>query len=330
MVASLSATSNQLPVVFLMGPTASGKTAAAAHVYDNAKSKFGRGVELINVDSTQVYKGMDIGSAKMTAEELKQYPHHLIDIREPHQPYSAADFRQDALGLINDIHARDNIPLFVGGTMMYYKVLRDGLADLPQADDVIRQQILDLATEKGWPHIHALLNKVDPESGKRLEPNDSQRLQRAYEVFLVSGKTITQCYQEQKEKQESDFNYRLLQLALYPEIRADLHNKIALRFEQMIEKGFVEEVERLRQDKRLHKGLPAMRAAGYRQFWDYLDGETTLDEAKELGIIATRQLAKRQLTWVRNWDNVKLLSFSFDGVGHKVLETISELSDNDY
>lgn len=316
-------TQNKLPVIFLMGPTASGKTATACYVYDHAKEACGRNVELINVDSTQVYKGMNIGSAKMTSQELAQYPHHLIDIREPHQPYSAADFREDAVALISTIHARGNIPLLVGGTMMYFKVLRDGLADLPKANLQIREQINMLAQNKGWPHIHQLLGEVDAKSAQRIEPNDSKRLQRAYEVYLVSGKPITQFY---KEQAQNSFNYSLLQLALNPENRAKLHENIALRFQQMLEQGFVEEVKRLKQDERLHKGLPAVRAAGYSQIWDYLDGQTTHGEAKELAIIATRQLAKRQLTWIRNWSDVILLSHTRQVNSQKVLDLLAEYS----
>ena len=278
-----------------MGPTAAGKTDLAVALHENLPC------DLISVDSALVYKGMDIGTAKPDAETLARAPHRLIDIRDPAEPYSAAEFCEDALKEMEEITARGRVPLLVGGTMMYYKALRDGMAELPAADETVRQQILDQAEAEGWPSVHARLAEVDPVSAARIHPTDPQRLQRALEVYLVSGKTMTQLREEQTRRQ---LPYQVLNLAVAPVERSILHERIAQRFRLMLENGFLEEVEELFARADLHPGLPSIRSVGYRQAWSYLAGELTRDEMVEKGIIATRQLAKRQFTWLRGWENL--------------------------
>ncbi|MCX4027601.1 tRNA (adenosine(37)-N6)-dimethylallyltransferase MiaA [Endozoicomonas sp. SM1973] len=277
-----------------MGPTASGKTDLAIDIYKQLPC------ELISVDSALVYKGMDIGTAKPTPEILAEFPHHLIDIKDPAEPYSAADFRVDAAQLIADIIARKKIPLLVGGTMLYFKALKDGLAEMPAADDVIRQQISAEASQHGWAYIHAQLASVDPESAQRIHPNDPQRLQRALEVYRSSGKTMTQFRREQQFQRQS-FPYHVISLAVAPKERKVLHQRIEKRFLQMIDQGFLTEVTALRQRADLNCNLPSIRSVGYRQAWEYLAGELSYEEMIEKGIVATRQLAKRQFTWLRSW-----------------------------
>lgn len=284
-----------------MGPTASGKTDLAI-----ALSKV-LPVEVISVDSALVYKGMDIGSAKPTLDELSLCPHRLIDIRDPADPYSAADFRRDALSAMAEITAAGRIPLLVGGTMLYFKALLEGLAEMPSADQSVRADIEREALDKGWPHIHAQLAEVDPESAERIHPNHSQRLSRALEVYRVSGKTMTQLQAEQESDPLQD-HYNLVQLAISPRQRATLHARIALRFEKMLELGVIEEVEALRARGDLHLDLPSMRAVGYRQVWEYLDGACTKEEMVERGVVATRQLAKRQYTWLNGWTDLNWIN----------------------
>ncbi len=286
------------PAIFIMGPTASGKTALACDFYERLNC------ELISVDSALIYKDMNIGTAKPTAEELEQYPHHLIDIRDAAEPYSAADFRKDALALMADITARGKVPVLVGGTMLYFKFLLEGSAKLPNADDNIRADIEKLVQEHGKQHIHELLKKVDPESAERLNPNDPQRVQRAYEVFLISGKTLTQHWAEQEEQ---PLAYNVIQFAIAPQERKTLHERIELRFNQMIEHGFIEEVKAMHARGDLKEDLPSVRAVGYRQVWDFLEGRIDSEEMIFKGIVATRQLAKRQITWLRGWDNLHWL-----------------------
>lgn len=286
------------PAIFIMGPTASGKTALACALYDELDC------ELISVDSALVYKDMNIGTAKPTAEELARYPHHLIDIRDPSEPYSAADFREDVLRVMADVTARGKIPVLVGGTMLYFKFLLEGAADLPEANETVRKQIEDEAAEKGWPAIHEQLAQVDPESAARLNPNDPQRVQRALEVYRVTGKTLTEHWAQQ---QQQSIPYNVVQFAICPKERKTLHERIELRFEQMLKEGFVDEVRALYQRGDLHEDLPAIRAVGYRQVWEYLDGKLSYDEMVFKGVVATRQLAKRQVTWLRSWKNLHWL-----------------------
>ncbi|USD40889.1 tRNA (adenosine(37)-N6)-dimethylallyltransferase MiaA [Vibrio sp. SCSIO 43135] len=283
--------------LFLMGPTASGKTDLAIRL----RQKFP--VEIISVDSALIYKGMDIGTAKPDEKELELAPHQLIDILDPSEAYSAADFRRDALEAMNNIVAQGKIPLLVGGTMLYYKALLEGLSPLPAADVAIRQQIEQEAAEFGWGALHDQLKEIDPVSGARIHPNDPQRLSRALEVYRISGKTLT----ELTETKGESLPFRVKQFAIAPKERAELHRRIELRFDKMIEAGFEEEMKALHARKDLHPDLPSIRCVGYRQMWDYLDGNCTLDEAIFRGVCATRQLAKRQITWLRSWDDLTWL-----------------------
>ncbi|MBY7865133.1 tRNA (adenosine(37)-N6)-dimethylallyltransferase MiaA [Vibrio fluvialis] len=290
--------STQLPLaLFLMGPTASGKTDLAIRL----RQKFP--VEIISVDSALIYKGMDIGTAKPDQDELALAPHRLIDILDPSEAYSAADFRRDALREMQAIVDQGKIPLLVGGTMLYYKALLEGLSPLPAADPEIRQQIEQEAQQLGWAALHEQLRQIDPISAERIHSNDPQRLSRALEVYRISGKTLTELTQTKGEA----LPFRVKQFAIAPKERAELHRRIELRFEKMVEAGFEDEVKALYARKDLHPDLPSIRCVGYRQMWDYLDGNCTLDEAIFRGICATRQLAKRQITWLRSWDDLTWL-----------------------
>lgn len=284
-------------VIFLMGPTASGKTALATELYQRLPS------ELISVDSALVYRGMDIGTAKPTPAELALTPHHLIDIRDPAEHYSAADFRTDALRLIAEIQHRGNIPILVGGTMLYFKALLDGISPLPEADAAVRAQLEAEAAVKGWPALHAELSDIDPVSAARIHPNDPQRINRALEVYRITGRSLTELTAEKGEP----FAFPVHQFAIAPQDRAVLHQRIALRFEQMLAAGFEQEVRSLKQRADLHPDLPSMRCVGYRQMWQYLAGECSYSDMTERGIAATRQLAKRQLTWLRGWQQLSWL-----------------------
>jgi len=296
-----------------MGPTASGKTALACELYDKFPC------EIISVDSALVYKELNIGSAKPTQAELSQYPHHLIDVRDPSEPYSAMDFRSDALRLMAEITARGKVPILVGGTMLYFKFLLEGAAKLPVADEAIRQQIEDDAQQNGWPAIHDQLAKVDPESAARLNPNDPQRVQRALEVYLISGKTLTQHWAEQKIE---PFPYKVVQFAICPQERKTLHERIEKRFNDMLEQGFIEEVKALQARGDLHENLPAIRAVGYRQVWEYLNGELSYDEMVFKGVVATRQLAKRQITWLRSWSDLHWLDSEATNLAQSALKIV--------
>ncbi|MGE8360887.1 tRNA (adenosine(37)-N6)-dimethylallyltransferase MiaA [Pseudomonas sp.] len=318
------------PAIFLMGPTAAGKTDLALELARVLPC------ELISVDSALIYRDMDIGTAKPDKATLAAYPHALIDIRDPAQSYSAAEFRADALAHMAEVTARGRIPLLVGGTMLYFKALLEGLADMPSADPQVRADIEARAAREGWEALHRELAAIDPQSAARIHPNDPQRLMRALEVYHVSGLTMT-AHRLRQAAQNSDggtpgtgqFPYTVAQLAIAPAQRQVLHERIAQRFATMLEQGFVEEVERLRQRSDLHVGLPSIRAVGYRQVWDYLEGNLDAQAMRERGIIATRQLAKRQFTWLRSWSDLQWFdSLSCDNLPRalKYLASVSILN----
>ncbi|CUI68189.1 tRNA (adenosine(37)-N6)-dimethylallyltransferase MiaA [Achromobacter xylosoxidans] len=279
-------------VICLAGPTAAGKSASTLALAERWP------LEIVNVDSATIYRGMDIGTAKPSPAEQAQVPQHLLDIRDPAQSYSAAEFRADALRLIDEIRARGRIPLLAGGTMMYYKALRDGLDDLPQADPSLRAELEARAARDGWPALHAELARLDPVTAARLAPNDSQRIQRALEICQLSGQPMSALLGRQRAAAGDDDN-RYLTISLEPSERAALHARIEQRFDAMLANGLLEEVRGLHARADLHPGLPSVRCVGYRQMWAHLDGEISLEEAREQGIAATRQLAKRQITWLR-------------------------------
>ena len=289
---------NQLPTaIFLMGPTASGKTDLAIRLALECQC------EIISVDSALIYRGMDIGTAKPTQAEQTLAPHALVDIIDPTQSYSAGDFREDALRLMGEIIARGNTPLLVGGTMLYYKSLLDGLSPLPSADPKIRAEIEKEANEHGWNHLHNQLAEIDPVSAKRIHVNDPQRLSRALEVYRISGKSMTELTQIKNDP----IPYNIKQFAIAPLEKTVLHQRIEQRFHLMLENGFENEVRKLHAQEVLHLNLPSMRCVGYRQMWHYIDGEMDYKEMTFRGIVATRQLAKRQMTWLKGWENLTWL-----------------------
>jgi len=295
------------PAICLMGPTASGKTAVSLGL----TLRFP--LEIVSVDSAQVFIGMDIGTAKPDRATLAKFPHHLIDLVTPEEAYSAARFREDALRAMADITARGKVPLLAGGTMLYFKALREGLSDLPQADSDLRREIDDEARARGWPALHAELAQLDPEAAARLKPTDAQRIQRALEVVRLTGAPLAASL---ARKGDAAFPYRAVQLALLPADRAVLHERIAQRFDAMLEAGLVDELAALRRKYRLHPGLPSMRCVGYRQAWDFLEGAIDRAALREKGIAATRQLAKRQLTWLRGWPD----TLAFDCLAPDLLD----------
>lgn len=305
----------QPPVICLMGPTASGKTALAMALYDKLPC------EIISVDSALVYRGMDIGTAKPTTEELAKYPHRLIDLIEPTKSYSAADFCKDALTAIAEIRAKGKIPLLVGGTMMYFKSLIEGISPLPEADPAVRKVIEQEAEQFGWQAMHEQLAEVDPIAAQRIHPNDPQRLTRALEVYRLTGNTLTQLIATKGDSVSGD----VLQFAIMPKQRSTLHQRIELRFNQMIAQDFEQEVVKLKERGDLHENLPSIRCVGYRQMWQYLHGECSHDEMVFRGICATRQLAKRQLTWLRSWPNLQWLDMEDESNLQQVLSSLSKL-----
>jgi tRNA dimethylallyltransferase len=280
-----------VPVAYaLLGPTASGKSLLAMQLAARHP------IEIVSIDSAQVYRGMDIGTAKPSVEERRAVPHHLIDLIDPTQSYSAGRFREDALRIIADIFSRKKIPLLVGGTMLYYRALSEGLDELPPADPEVRRQIDAEAKTKGWPALHAELATVDPKSAARLKPGDAQRIQRALEVHRTTGKPLS-AFQGQPK---AALPFELKAYSLTPEDRSELHQRIAERFDAMLSAGLVNELKALREKFQLTENLPSMRCVGYRQAWEFLEGKCTEKELRETGIASTRQLAKRQLTWLRS------------------------------
>lgn len=302
-------------VVVLMGPTACGKSDLAIEIARECA------MEIVSADSVQVYRDMDIGSAKPCAGILAEIPHHLIDILDPAISYSAAEFRLDAIKVITDIHSRGKIPLLTGGTMLYLKALKEGIAELPAADEEIRERITSLARSNGWAAVHKRLGEVDPEAARRINPNDPQRLQRALEVYEITGKTITSMHQIGKTASGFD----LLEIAIVPSDRAFLHQRIAERFDKMLDLGFMEEVQQLRERGDLHAELPSIKAVGYRQAWAHLQGEMDYATMREKAIVATRQLAKRQYTWLRSWKDLRLIDAPDRSLVLKILESASIL-----
>ncbi len=284
-------------VLAIMGPTASGKTSLALDVAKQTDS------EIISVDSALVYKGMDIGTAKPTAHEQAAVKHHLIDIIDPKDSYSVSQFVNDTTRLIGEIHERGRLPILVGGTMMYFNALINGISSLPKSNDVIREQINREAERSGWSSLHAELMNVDKVSGERIHPNDPQRITRALEVYRSTGKTLTHWQEQEGEK----CPYEITQFAIAPQDRAILHERIERRFDMMLAEGFEREVKKLYERGDLNEGLPSVRSVGYRQMWQYFEGQLSRCEMRERGIIATRQLAKRQLTWLRGWQDVTWL-----------------------
>ena len=312
------------PAILLLGPTASGKTDLALRLVDQFADR--HPIDLISVDSALVFKDMNIGTAKPDADTLKRYPHALVDVITPEESYSAARFREDALAAMAESTARGHIPLLVGGTMLYIKALLEGLSDLPQANATLRAEIDARAQQQGWPAIHAELAMLDPTTAARLAPNDSQRIQRALEICLLSGRPASALYAEQQ--QQTAPPYRFLSLALLPSDRSWLHERIALRFRLMLQQGFVEEVAALRAKYSLNADLPSMRCVGYRQAWEMLEGTLPAKELEERGIYATRQLAKRQITWLKNSIGCEpfdcLQNDNADLMGRRVAEFLTE------
>ncbi|MBR9829258.1 MAG: tRNA (adenosine(37)-N6)-dimethylallyltransferase MiaA [Oceanospirillales bacterium] len=285
-------------VICVMGPTASGKTDLAMQLCDRLPC------ELISVDSAMIYRGMDIGTAKPEPEVLRAYPHRLVDILDPVEAYSAAQFRADALQAITEIQQAGRVPVLVGGTMLYFNALQQGLADLPEADPIIRARIEAEAAERGWPAIHARLAELDPEGARRLKPNDAQRLQRALEVVELTGKPISEHWREQGD---AALPFDIIPIALSPGERSRLHQRIEQRFDIMLQAGFEDEVRALWERGDLQANMPSIRCVGYRQMWSYFNDEYDREMMRYKAIVATRQLAKRQLTWLRGWDGVHWL-----------------------
>jgi tRNA dimethylallyltransferase len=307
------------PIPCLLGPTASGKTAAALALAAR------RPVEIISVDSALVYREMDIGTAKPTAEERAVAPHHLIDIVDPTDAYSAAQFRADTLRLTAEIHARGRLPLLVGGTMLYYKALTQGLNDLPAADAEVRATLDADAAREGWPALHARLATVDPVTAARLAPNDSQRIQRALEVFTLTGHAMSALLAEPARVDDAASAWRFVPIALEPSDRSVLHARIEQRFDAMLAGGFVDEVVKLRERGDLLPDLPSMRCVGYRQVWEYLDGAIDYPTMRDKGVFATRQLCKRQLTWLRGMTERVVVDCCDPHATARVLEVIEAL-----
>ena len=305
--------------IALAGPTASGKTAAALAIAQHYPA------EIISVDSALVYIGMDIGTAKPTAHELATVPHHLINIRDPLHAYSAAEFVADAQQLISDISARGKLPLLVGGTMLYFKALFDGLDDMPKADAAVRAVIGSEALLKGWPALHAELAQVDPITAARLEPQDSQRISRALEVFRLSGQPLSFFHQRNAMKNiagHARLESAATLISLEPKNRSWLHGRIAERFDAMLSSGFMDEVLALRARGDLNADLPSMRCVGYRQAWEALDGIIPLNELRDRGVFATRQLAKRQITWLRSMPQRQVVACDGPAALEQVLQLV--------
>jgi len=304
---------NKSNVIFIMGPTASGKTELAMQLYDQMDC------DLISVDSALVYRGMDIGTAKPSPAELQRYPHHLINVCEPDEPYSVSRFRDDCLTLIERAFEHNKQPVLVGGTMLYFKTLMQGIADLPMADEAVRKAINEEAQQSGWQALHQQLAEYDPTSAERIKPADSQRIQRAVEVYRITGKTLTEYFAEQEN---TALKYPIKSFALAPLERAVLRQRIRVRFESMLEAGLVEEVKNLIETKGFDTDLPALRSVGYRQVVMYLSGEYDYDLMIEKAVTATSRLAKRQMTWLRSWPEVTWLETGSKSNTNKLISNL--------
>lgn len=304
-------------VICLMGPTASGKTDLAVNLSEHFAS------EIINVDSAQIYQGMDIGSGKPSLQIRQKVPHHLMDFLDPKIPYNAAQFRHDAIACINEILERGKVPILVGGTMLYFKVLQQGLSSLPEANDALRKRLEAWADREGWAALHKALYQIDPLTANRIKPNDSQRIQRALEIAEITGKPMSFWLSQPKA---DPLPFEFLNIALIPVTtpRAVLHERILLRFDAMLENGLVAEVEKLFRRGDLNDSLPAIRSVGYRQVWQYLMGQLSYDEMHEKAVAATRQLAKRQLTWLRQWPMLTTFDFLAPGLSESVLDFLKK------
>ena len=306
--------SNLPPAICVMGPTASGKTDVAVHLVENLP------VEIISVDSVLIYKEMNIGSAKPDAKTLAIAPHRLIDFLDPAQAYSVAEFQRDALQAMAEITSQGKIPLLVGGTMLYFRALLDGLSVLPAADENVRQKLEAEAAELGWPAMHNKLKIVDPVSAEKIHPNDPQRIQRALEVYEISGEPLSML--QIKHKATNSLPYNVTKFIINPKDRSVLHNRIEQRFHQMLEQGFIDEVKALHSRGDLNADMPSMRAVGYRQVWEYLEAQRDYASMVERGIVVTRQLAKRQLTWLRNEQDASWFDSQQPDIKNKILESI--------
>lgn len=302
-------------VIFIMGPTAVGKTDLAVYLHEHIDS------EIISVDSAMVYRGMDIGTGKPDKALLAKAPHRLIDICDPNESYSAARFQQDARAAVVEIHANGKVPILVGGTGLYFRALEQGLAELPEANYRIRARLEEEGEAEGWQSLHARLSKIDPEAAARINENDPQRIQRALEVYEITGETLTELLSEGRKQ---IFPYPIKKIILSPEDRSILHERIKRRFLAMLEAGLVEEVEKLHQRCDLSLGLPSMRMVGYRQVWRYLEGQTSYEEMREHAIIATRQLAKRQITWCRSEAHAEWYDPNKPEIFPKILENLQK------
>jgi tRNA dimethylallyltransferase len=310
---------NKPPAIFLMGPTASGKTGLALAL----REKFP--LDIISVDSALVYRGMEIGTAKPDEATLRSAPHALIDIREPSESYSAADFREDALAEMSEITRRGRVPLLAGGTLLYFKALSQGLAILPSANPQVRARIEQQAGELGWQAMHSMLAGKDPEAAARIHPNDTQRIQRALEVIELTGMKMSDLHRQQKEQ---DWDYRVLKIVVCPQPRQELHTRIEKRFHQMLDEGFLDEVKALKARNDLNPTLPSMRCVGYRQAWAYLEGKSTYEEMCAKAVAATRQLAKRQLTWLRRESGALWYDLAVQSAHESVFREVQNFLEN--
>lgn len=318
MIEDKVSSNTSLPIICIMGPTASGKTSLAMGLQDCLP------VDIISVDSALVYKDMDIGTAKPTKQELADYPHQLINLIDAAESYSASDFCCDALKAIEQSHKNNRIPVLVGGTMMYFKSLIDGISPLPAANAQVRAEIEQEAAEKGWDLLHQELAEIDPVSARRIHKNDPQRISRGIEVYRLTGKNLTELTETKGDRLQGN----ILQFALIPNDRGILHKRIELRFEQMIAQGFEKEVVKLKQRPDLNVDLPSIRCVGYRQMWQYLNGDYNHDEMVFRGVCATRQLAKRQLTWLRSWKQAINLTMEDENNLQQILSIVKKTLNN--